>query len=172
MRKKRTPPAVQAGAMADIAFLLLLFFLVATTIVSEKGIQVLLPKYVPDEPTPISQERIVHIKINGYNEVIFNQQIISVSSLGRLLKVELNERFAAKSQPIVSFQTDRETSYASYIEAYDQIRAAYNELRNEYAINRWNTAYELLDKSDWSIVNKEVPMIISEAEVVSLVEAR
>jgi len=70
MRKKRTPPTLNAGSMADIAFLLLIFFLVVTTIAEDKGIPVILPEYYEGPPGPMPDRNVLALLVNGNNEIL------------------------------------------------------------------------------------------------------
>ena len=76
---KRESPEVNAGSMADIAFLLLIFFLVTTTIGVDQGINRLLPRYEVDPPAPpINERNIMRVLVNKDNQLLVNEQLMNI----------------------------------------------------------------------------------------------
>ena len=165
-RKKIDSPSIPTSSMADIAFLLLIFFLVATVIDVDTGIGLTLPEYTDIRTDPPSVARVAAILINANNEISFNQEIISLS----LLKDKLKEKITSKielpknKKLIVSLKTDRKTKYANYIAVLDQIKSAYFEVRNEYAYLKFGDKLLELNEDEQNIVKEEIPVIISIAE--------
>ncbi len=89
MRHSKLVPEVNAGSMADIAFLLLIFFLVTATISSDEGINRMLPRECPpgmDCTNPVNERNILRIMINNNNEVMIEDEIISVENLKDIAK--------------------------------------------------------------------------------------
>ncbi len=179
-RKKRGAAEVNAGSMADIAFLLLIFFLVTTTIASDKGLAIALPpKPDPNEPPP-------DIKFNDRNifKVLLNSQDLMLvegepmGDVGQLKErvkgfVQNNGRNPELSDnpkdAVVSFKTDRGTSYEKYIAVLDELQGAYYEMYSENLgvnvkqIREINNAEPSL-KGRYDDLKKTMPMNISIAE--------
>jgi len=129
--RSRTPPTIDASSMADIAFLLLIFFLVSTSIENPTGLQVLLPPYVPTPPTQLPEDKVLTVKLNRENLVLLENEIMSVDELSLSIKNHVEERLSTGQQPIISFVTDTSALYASYIQVYDEIKSAFSELREK-----------------------------------------
>ena len=138
-RSKRQSAEVNAGSMADIAFLLLIFFLVTTTIASDKGIYVQLPPKPEDQvDVKLNERNIFNILINSKDMMLVEDQPMEISELKNEVKkfVTNNGRdpksSESPSKAVVSLKTDRGTSYEMYISVVDELKVAYNELRAEY----------------------------------------
>ncbi|SDR74847.1 Biopolymer transport protein ExbD [Gillisia sp. Hel1_33_143] len=149
---KRTAPEVNAGSMADIAFLLLIFFLVTTTIVSDKGISRKLPPIQDEnvEPPIIKQKNIFTVIVNRDNQLLVEDQPMKVKDL-RAAAVKFLDNGAGMgddacsycqgakdpsssdnpTKAIISLVNDRKTEYGTYISVQNELVAAYNELRNQ-----------------------------------------
>jgi len=162
--RSRTPPSINAGSMADIAFLLLIFFLVSTSIENPRGLQVILPPYVPTPPTQLHEDKVLTVKLNRENLVLLEDEIMLVTDLSQSIKTHVQERLSIGQQPIISFVTDTSALYASYIQVYDEIKSAYSELREQSSQVQYGKSYKYLDRSKRLAINKAIPMIISEAD--------
>lgn len=176
-KKERTAKEINAGSMADIAFLLLIFFLVTTTISAEKGLAVKLPPW--DDNPIINHERIkernvLSVKVNKYNNLLVEKEPMQVTELRAMTKrfiinygkdPNLSER---PTSAVVSIQNDRATSYDTYIAIYNEVKAAYNEIWEEKALAQYNRSYEALPKEGKKAIQKEIPLVISEAEPVEM----
>ena len=147
---KRSAPEVNAGSMADIAFLLLIFFLVTTTIETDSGLNRKLPpmEEVIDPPI-IKQKNIFTVVVNKNNQLLIEEELKDISDV-RKLAVEFLDNGGGvgedacnycngKRDPsssdnpekaIISLKNDRETSYKIYIAVQNELVAAYNVLRN------------------------------------------
>nr|WP_321245374.1 biopolymer transporter ExbD [uncultured Psychroserpens sp.] len=154
---KRSAPEVNAGSMADIAFLLLIFFLVTTTIPKDSGINRKLPPMEPpnDEDVIIKQKNIFTVLINGKDQLLVEDELMELKDL-RKAAIEFldngggtdangnkcdycnGERSTSSSdhpdKAIISLKNERETSYAQYISVQNELVAAYNDLRNKRAL--------------------------------------
>ena len=147
---KRSVPVVNAGSMADIAFLLLIFFLVTTTIETDSGLNRKLPPIEEVIDPPIIKERnIFTVVVNKNNQLLVEEELKDISDV-RTLAIEFLDNGGGagedscdycqgKKNPsssdnpekaIVSLKNDRETSYKVYIAVQNELVAAYNELRN------------------------------------------
>lgn len=119
---------IPAASMADIAFLLLIFFLVTTTINSDKGVSLTLPEISDEPPKKLNQDRILNILISNAGEIMVNDEIIEQrSQLRSEVKnslEELGRDAAGKYEKIVSIKTQAETLYDDYIFVLDQVKMA------------------------------------------------
>ena len=170
-KDRRSAASVNAGSMADIAFLLLIFFLVTTTILEDEGIKVRLPPYVPDQPiTPVNDNNVLSVKINGQDELLIEGEEISANLLKSRAKeflINPQNRSDLPSSPkkaVISLQNDRGTTYQKYIEVYNELKAAYAELWEEAALKAYAKSYEDLNIIQQRAVKKEIPLVISEAD--------
>jgi len=148
---KRAAPEVNAGSMADIAFLLLIFFLVTTTIETDTGINRKLPPIEEsDEDVIIKQKNIFTVLLNGKDQLLVEDKIMKVKDL-RAAAVEFldnggdgtcnyckGKRNPASSdnpdKAIISLKNERETTYGTYIAVQNELVGAYNEVRNARAL--------------------------------------
>lgn len=159
MARRGAPPEVNAGSMADIAFLLLIFFLVTTTIETDAGLDRMLPPIEPpDSDVVIKQKNIFMVNVNKYGQILADEQPLELADLrasvvafldnGGLSKSEATQdnpfcdycqglRDATSSdnpdKAVVSLKSDRETKYGVYIAVQNEIVGAYNDLRNREA---------------------------------------
>ena len=166
--KKRS---IDASSMADIAFLLLIFFLVTTTIENDKGILVKLPPYIEDqEPRPIPDRNVFSVKINGQNELLVDGQRIKIEELRQSTKDFIMNPEKSENRPdkptkaVVSLMNDRNTMYATYLSVYNELKGAYNELWDEMAERRFKTKFESLPFQKQKEIRAVIPLVISEAE--------
>ncbi len=151
---KRAAPEVNAGSMADIAFLLLIFFLVTTTIETDRGISRKLPP-IPEEniePPIIKQKNIFTVIVNRDNQLLVEDELMQLPDL-RQAAVEFLDNGGGVGEEgcdycqgprdptssdnpekaIISLVNDRKTEYRTYISVQNELVAAYNQLRNREA---------------------------------------
>jgi len=168
-KRKIKEAEIPTSSMADIAFLLLLFFLVATVIDVDTGIGLTLPEYVPPSEqkfAPISKDRMAALLINENGDVLLNKKQISIPQI----KENLIQRIKSKidlpknKKLIVSVKTDRRTNYNIYIQALDQVKGAYFQVREEYAREHWGKKVSELTKEQMHELRDKIPIIISIAE--------
>lgn len=170
MKRRRLAPAVNAGSMADIAFLLLIFFLVATQIINDKGIPVILPEYYEGPPGQAADRNVLHILINKQNELLIEKQLTEIDDVKeRVVDFVLNEKRMADrpdspQKAIISLQNDKETSYEAYMYVYSQVQAAYKAIRDDHAVERYGRRFDDLAISDKKETATAIPMRISEAD--------
>ena len=180
---------INAGSMADIAFLLLIFFLVTTTMDVDSGIPRRLPppENVNDEkPPPIKEMNVYIVQINSYDQLAVEGERMHISELSEGVKKFItnplnDENLSEKSERdnilfgktmvskgVVSLQNARSTSYARYIEVQNEIVKAFNELKDELSLEKFKKHYyELdsdLDKDKIKAIKEAIPVTISEAE--------
>jgi len=192
MLRRREAPEINSGSMADIAFQLLLFFLIATTFNTDTGILRKLPP-LPEEEEPIKQEivkdrNIFTVLINRDNQLLVEGEITDIRELKNKAMLFIENPNNDPSLPeqvltdipyfgmvpvtkyhIISLQNDRTTSYGTYIAVQNELAAAYNELRNRLAILQFNQPYDELNVNDArrEAIESIFPVIISEAEPVN-----
>jgi len=146
---KRAAPEVNAGSMADIAFLLLIFFLVTTTIETDSGLNRKLPPIEETEPPVIKQKNIFTVLLNGKDELLVEEELMEIKDLRQAAIDFLDnggdgscDYCKGKKDPessdnpnkaIISLKNERETSYKAYIAVQNELVAAYNILRDRRA---------------------------------------
>ncbi len=182
---RRDAPEIPSGSMADIAFMLLIFFLVATTMNIDSGIMRKLPPFSDEQQQDqdkIKERNVFVVLINANNQLLVENEITDIKDLKEKAKEfienpenkedlpekkEVDVPFFGKvmvSKQVISLQNDRGTSYETYINVQNELTAAYNELRNELAMQKWGKKYDALDKDQQKAIRKIYPMRISEAE--------
>lgn len=165
--------------MADIAFLLLIFFLVTTTIVEDKGITVKLPPWSEEEPdvTKLKKRNVFSVLVNADNQLLVRGELAKVGELKERAKEFITNPYkrddlAEKpTKAIISLKNDRGTKYGTYLEVYNELKAAYEELWDELAQRRYGTDYtDDMPISFKRAIRSEIPFVISEAEPTSFGE--
>ncbi len=180
----RKLPEINASTMADIAFLLLVFFLVTTEIDIDEGINVSLPPWTDVPPPPVeSQDRnTLQVLINSRNQLLVEEELADIKDLRKLARdfVMNNGRNPEWSdspqKAVISFKGDVGTSYDMYIQVYNELRGAYNDLRNEMTRQKTSgrvARYVDLDPTTRdSLIREEIkiaiPARLSEAEPTKL----
>ncbi|HCY77581.1 MAG TPA: biopolymer transporter ExbD [Ignavibacteriales bacterium] len=168
IKKKKIPEAsIPTASMADIAFLLLLFFLVATVIDVDTGLGLTLPEIVEDQvEVKVDPNRMAAVLVNENGDVLINGQVVPVFQIKDMLKSRIASKndLPKNKKMIVSLKTDRKTIYNVYIAALDQIKLAYFEVRDEYSNGKYGKKYSDLNEEQQADVKEVVPIIISIAE--------
>ncbi|GAB4329568.1 MAG: biopolymer transporter ExbD [Flammeovirgaceae bacterium] len=132
---RRMKQEINAGSMADIAFLLLIFFLVTTTIASDKGVAVMLPPKLENQEVKIKEKNVFNILINSKDQLLADNEVLELKQIKDKVKAFVDnngvnpELSDSPKDAIVSIKTDRGTSYKMYIGVLDEVKKAYNELR-------------------------------------------
>ena len=170
---RRGLPEINAGSMADIAFLLLIFFLVTTTMDQDTGINRKLPPMPDSEqetPPEINAKNIYVVLINSNNQLLVEGEMMQISDLKAGAKQFINNNGMdprSSDNPekaIISLQNDRGTEYKTYIRVQNELAAAYTELRNDASLSKFGERYADLDKTKQKEIRKMYPQKISEAE--------
>lgn len=170
--KDRLNNEVNAGSMADIAFLLLIFFLVTTTIDVDKGVLVKLPPWSEEEPDiqKLKTRNVYSVLVNAQNQLLVRGEPASIDDLRDNAKEfisnpnNLENMAEAPNKAIISLKNDRGTKYKTYLEVYNELKAAYRELWDESSKRKFGKEYEFLDRDQQKTVRSEIPLVISEAE--------
>lgn len=177
--RDRMSNEINAGSMADIAFLLLIFFLVTTTIVEDKGITVKLPVWSEEEPdiTKLNKRNVYSVLVNAQNQLLVRGQAMRVEELKDNAKEfianpynrpDLAER---PTRAIISLKNDRGTEYGTYLAVYNELKAAYSELWDELSLRKYSVPYSDDLPLAWrKSIRDEIPFVISEAEPTSFGE--
>lgn len=187
MARDKKVQEINAGSMADIAFLLLIFWLTTTTMDADKGLQRRLPPMPDENPkaqtdVKVNRRNIIQVKINSSDRILAGSQPIDVSQLKDIIiefvtnpsnSETLPEKEMTEiegfgqypvSQGVVSLQNDRGTSYDSYLRVQNEIVKAFNEVRDNFAMQNFGKKYSLLDETKQKVVRDAIPQSISEAE--------
>lgn len=182
----RKTPGLNTQSTADIAFLLLCYFLMTSTMDQQSGLQRRLPP-MPDknqqtEDTKINKRNIIIVKINSSDRLFAGDQLLDVSQLKDKIKEfitnpsndpNLPEREKKNiegfgeypvSKGVISLQNDRGTSYRAYIAVQNELVKAINEVRDDFSKQNYGKAYAFLTEDQQKIVREAVPQNISEAE--------
>ena len=182
---KKTP-AINSSSTADIAFLLLCYFLMTTTMGSQTGLSRRLPP-MPDpnqkvEDQKVNRRNIIIVKINSADRILAGSEPIDVSQLKDKIKIFLTNPTDDPNLPVmesteiaglgtrkvskgvISLQNDRGTSYQAYIAVQNELVKAVNELRDEAAMREFGKKFLALDEDGQKIIKDLVPQQISEAE--------
>lgn len=117
-KKKSRDSEIPMASLADIAFLLLIFFLVTTTIDVDRGIGLSLP--AKGEETEVRSKNITNLLINAQGEVLLDNEIIPINEIARRIEQKIQEN----PNLIVSVKTDRETKYDVFVQALDELKIA------------------------------------------------
>jgi biopolymer transport protein ExbD len=176
--KNRIAPEINAGSMADIAFLLLIFFLVTTTISEDKGILIKLPPYMPDPPeaSDVNKRNILSIMINSHNIVSLRNEDMDIKNIKARVKEFITnpkqnpEMAISPTKAILSLKNDRGTKYETYIYVYNELRATYNELWEEAAKKMYGKNLNEISIERQKEIKEKIPMLISESEPTSFGE--
>ncbi len=181
---KRQSPNVNAGSMADIAFLLLIFFLVTTTISADKGILRQLPALCPpntDCNANIAERNLLRIMLNENQEIMIEDERVGIEQVKTLVERFIDNNGTnscnyceglgiktASDHPkkaVISISHDALTKYNLFIEVQDEITKAYYNLREIYAKKIYNKAPHELTNLELAEVKKAYPFIVSEVMV-------
>ena len=188
MGKKRKVPAVNASSSADIAFMLLLFFLMTSSMDTDKGLPRRLPPPVPkdqkdDADVDIRKRNLLVVLINSNNQILCGDEFVEMEQLKDKVKefianpnndehlpekVEVDVPYFGKrmvtKNHVISLQNDRGTEYQAYIDVQNEIAAAYNELRNDISREKFGKLIADLAPDQQEAVQDIYPQKISEAE--------
>ena len=187
---KRKTPDINAGSQADIAFLLLVFFLVATTMNTDKGLSRVLPPLPPEdvkvEDAKVKERNVLLVFVNASGQIMAGDESMDIRGLKDKAKefilnpmedenlpekkeTEIEMEDGSKwvypvSEGVISLQTTRDTNYEVYIMVQNELTRAFNEVRDEVAMQKFNAVFSELNSDQRSAITKAVPLKISEAE--------
>jgi biopolymer transport protein ExbD len=187
-KKKRSMPGINSSSTADIAFMLLIFFLTTTSMDTDKG----LARRLPPPPDPnmqqdniiVKERNILQVRINKDNQLMVGSDYMEVAQLRAKAKefianpnddANLPEKHVKDipllggacmitEKHVISVTNDVGTSYQVYIDVQNELVAAYNELRNEMALARFGKEYLNCSEDEQKAIRDFYPQKISEAE--------
>ena len=185
---KKEVPEINSSSTADIAFLLLIFFLITTSMDTDRGLARQLPpppeqdKKIDDD-VKLKQRNVLQIFVNMNDQLMCGGEYASVEDIRQMAKDFIANPTNDETKPeknvknipffgdmmvtdkhVVSLRCDRGTSYKVYIAVQNELVAAYNELRNELAQSKWQKNYADLDEDQQKAIREVYPQKISEAE--------
>ncbi|MDR1114667.1 MAG: biopolymer transporter ExbD [Tannerella sp.] len=186
-RKKRKVPGINGASSADIAFMLLLFFLLTTSMDTDQG----LPRRLPRPPETnkmeeqqVNKRNILTVMVSSDNRIMCASEEVSLAQLRERAKEFIENPNNSETLPekeaidipffgtqmvtanhIISLQCDRGTRYQTYIDVQNELAAAYNDLRDVISRRQFDKPFKGLDDEDQrQAVMKYYPQKISEAE--------
>ncbi|MFQ5769167.1 MAG: ExbD/TolR family protein [bacterium] len=121
-KKKTRLVEIPMASLADIAFLLLIFFLVTTTIDVDRGIGLTLP--AKGETKEIRSKNIANLLINAQGEILLDNELVPANEINRVIVQKLQEN----PNLLVSVKTDRATKYDIFVQALDELKIAYSKV--------------------------------------------
>ena len=187
---KRKTPDINASSQADIAFLLLVFFLVATTMNTDKGITRVLPPIPPEDVKVEDQKQkernVLLVFVNGAGQLMVADEMIDIRQLKDrakefVLNVNDDESMPEKedeeiempdgskwvypvSKGVISLQTTRDTGYETYIMVQNELTRVFNEIREDVSMQKFGKSFGELAEDERKVITTAVPQKISEAE--------
>ena len=188
-KKKRKMPGLNTSSTADISFMLLIFFLVTTSMDTDQGLARSLPKPPEDDQLnneiKVKERNILNIRINKDNYLLIGDDYATLADVKERAKEfiknednkpnlpelkphrvkELGKTFMVTENHVISVQTDRGTDYGVYFAVQDALVSAYNEIRDEFSKQEFGGyKYDQLTADQQKIVRDVYPQKISEAE--------
>lgn len=181
----RKTPEVPAASLADIAFMLLIFFLVTTTMDVDSGLERRLPQWVEekqDEEVDVKERNVFVVLVNRNNDLLVENEWTDISELREKAKEFMANPADDASLPekepkeipffgevmvtkgVISLSNDLDTKYGTYIAVQNELVAAINELRDELAKSKFQKPYSDLEKEQQDAIRDIYPSRISEAE--------
>jgi len=183
----RKVPEIPSASLADIAFMLLIFFLVTTTMDVDSGLERRLPQWVDpeqlqDDDQQIKERNVFVVLVNRNNELLVEGEYADIENLRERTKEFMANPNNAENLPekepeqipyfgevmvtkgVISLRNDLDTKYGTYIAVQNELVAAINELREELARQKFGKSYDDLDDDQQDAIRDIYPSRISEAE--------
>ena len=186
-RKKRTVPEVNSSSTADIAFLLLIFFLITTSMDTDRGLARQLPpppeENAEKEEVKLKERNILQIFLNLNDQLMVGDKIVQVEQVREkakefianpnndenmpekhVINVDFFGNVEVTKNHVISLRCDRGSTYSVYLAVQNELVAAYNELRNELATQKFGKDYSALNEDQQKAIREVYPQKISEAQ--------
>lgn len=186
-RKKRKVPGLNASSTADISFILLIFFLVTTSMDTDSGLARRLPpppeENQEDAQIDVKERNVLKVRINSAGNLLCGEDYIEITQLcdrakefikneenrpnlpeKHLKNIPLLGQCAITDKHVISVQTDRGTPYNVYFQVQNELIRAYNELRDELSKAKFGKVYAALSEEQQAAIREYYPQKISEAE--------
>ncbi|MFH6602440.1 ExbD/TolR family protein [Maribacter algicola] len=175
MKNRGETPGVNAGSMADIAFLLLIFFLVTTSIETDVGFNRMLSPIDISPPLPYNDKNILLVQVNHNNEILVDNELVDITDLRRIAVAFIDnggatldsehycdycqgERSVFSSEnpnkAVISLSSERDTGYATFIAIQNELVGAYNQLRNREALKLYGVKYTDMESEYLNVTSK------------------
>ena len=190
MASKKNIPEINASSQADIAFTVLIFFLVVSTMDIDTGIVRVLPPMadpnVKQEDIKVKERNLLLVFVSGSGNIMAGGKVISLNALKDKAKEfilnPLDDKDLPEKKPtdiempdgskwtypvsegVISLQNTRDTSYERYIQVQNELTRAFNEVRDEVAMSKFGKKFADLGDAESKVITKAIPMKISEAE--------
>ena len=190
MAKNKKAPEINASSQADIAFTVLIFFLVVSTMDIDTGIVRVLPPMadpnVKQEDIKVKERNLLLVFVSGSGNIMAGGKVISLDALKDKAKEfilnPLDDKDLPEKKPtdiempdgskwtypvsegVISLQNTRDTSYERYIQVQNELTRAFNEVRDEVSMSKFGKKFADLGDAESKVITKAIPMKISEAE--------
>lgn len=163
-RYRRQIPELNTTSTADISFMLLIFFLVTSSMDTEKGLlrQMAPPPLENEQPMDINKSMVMRVEIDGNDQLTCDGKIVTPHQLTDEVRT-----LAAVNRTghVISIQADRQTSYEKYFQVQNAVVSAYRELREQYALKNYGHSYARCTNDERTAVNEYYPQRISESPI-------
>ena len=190
MASKKNIPEINASSQADIAFTVLIFFLVVSTMDVDTGIVRVLPPMadpkMKQEDIKVKERNLLLVFVSGSGNIMAGGKVVTLEALrdkakefilnprnDKSLPEKKNEKIDMPdgskwtypvSEGVISLQNDRNTSYERYIEVQNALTRVYNEVRDDLSMEKFGKTFNDLEEAERKVITKAIPMKISEAE--------
>ena len=161
-RFRQQIPELNTTSTADISFMLLIFFLVTSSMDTDKGLlrQMAPPPVENSQPQDVNKDLVIRVELDAHDQLTCDGK---PATLQELSEAVVSMATVNRTEHIVAIQADRETTYEAYFRMQDAIVAAYHQLREQYSQKRYGKAYRQLTSEERSFVNDYYPQRISES---------
>lgn len=163
-RAHRSVPSLNTASVADISFMLLILFLVVTSMDVDKGLSRLLPPPQSTEQlsaVKVSEDMMMHLRISADNQVTVNDQPIHASQLAQRV-VQFVSQPGKAAKHIIQIECDGHAKYDTYFMVQNQIVSGYRQLRDAEAQRRYHTTYARCDDEQKKTLRQAYPQRVSE----------
>lgn len=159
--KRKKIQHLSVGSMADVAFLLLIFFLVTTTIQTEAGLPIMLPPW-SDNTQPIPSKKVFNIQLNAMGELFLEEKVATLEELPICVEQFLEK--VSASNMVVHLEHDQQVDYDKYLTVYNAIKVLYKTRWQAIAIARYGRSYKDLASNIQLGIQKELPLVFAETQ--------
>ena len=161
-RFRQQIPELNTTSTADISFMLLIFFLVTSSMDTDKGLlrQLAPPPVENTQPQEVNKDFVLQVELNAHDQLICDGRPLTAE---QLTEAVVSMASVNRTGHIVSIQADRASTYDAYFRMQDAIVAAYHQLREQYAKTHYGKRYRQLTSEERSMVNDYYPQRISES---------
>ncbi len=163
-RYRQQIPELNTTSTADISFMLLIFFLVTSSMDTDKGLlrQMAPPTVEQQLPTDINKDLVMRVRLDGHDQLTCDGKPVNMKQLSDAVMAKVN---VSRLEHVISIQADRETSYEVYFRVQNTIVNAYQTLRERYAREHYGRSYIHCGNEERKTINERYPQRISEEPV-------